>query len=152
MCTAYPRKSAVFVHSSIALCRCTLLSFSLFQFPLGNAHLPWATRVGLYGRSYVPQVQVASNHNAWVPVPALSRHNFAFCRRVVCWHIARKHQKISAVSLKFALHYQYLKAIIVLRGGQTLWNCIIILCIRLTPGSDTNIAVTVSGSDDWCCQ
>ena len=36
MCTAYPRKSAVFADSSRALCRCTLLFCSLFQFPLGK--------------------------------------------------------------------------------------------------------------------
>ena len=33
MWTAYPKKSAVFVDSSRALCRCTLLFCSLFQFP-----------------------------------------------------------------------------------------------------------------------
>ena len=33
MCISYPRKSAVFADSSKALCRCTLLFCSLFNFP-----------------------------------------------------------------------------------------------------------------------
>ena len=36
MRTIYPRKSAVFADISRALCRCTLLFWSLFQFPLGK--------------------------------------------------------------------------------------------------------------------
>ena len=36
MCTTYPRISAIFAAGSRALCRCTLLFCSLFQFPLGK--------------------------------------------------------------------------------------------------------------------
>ena len=36
MCTTHPRISAAFADSSIALCRCTLIFCSLFQFPLGK--------------------------------------------------------------------------------------------------------------------
>ena len=80
MCTTYPRKSAVFADSSIALCRCTLLFCSLFQFPLGKQSFQYVSgETGTYTLSHQDRTLQWSYENWYFQVDKPMHPTKAIC-------------------------------------------------------------------------